>query len=669
MAELQWGILATGAIARAFARDLATSRTGRLVAVGSKRHAASTHAFATSGRSTSSAHGSYDELLADPDVDAVYIATPHPMHAMWAVRAAEAGKHILCEKPLAMNLAEAAAIVDAAVAHDVFLMEAFMYRCHPQTDKLVELVRAGTIGAVRVIEAVHSFRGPTDQRSRLLANELGGGGILDVGCYCVSGANLVASVALGRDGANPLHVGGAAHLAGTGVDLWAVATLAYDDGILAHLACGVAVDQPPALRVHGDDGTIELRAPWLPTISGDMTTRIAIRRPGRDPEIVPVVADRGLYAYEADVVADAVGRGWRQAAAPAPTWADSLSAMGTLDRWRAAAGVVYRSETPAGLVTPIHGRPLTRRAAIATVELPRVGVAVSRVVLGGMVAQDAPTWPLAFSVFDEYFERGGTTFDTGFVYGQGETDKALGLWMARRGVRDDVVVIAKGAHTPHCDPASIFSQLAVSLDRLQTDRAEIYFMHRDNTAVPVGEFVDALDELQREGNIGAFGGSNWTAARIDEANAYAAANDKHGFTALSNQFSLARMITPTYPGTVGANEPDFRTWLSRTEMPVFAWSSQAAGFFAGLQPGGFLAHAWFDDDNVERRRRAEELAERRRTTPVTIALAWVLAQSLPIFPIVGPRSLAELRSTLAALQVTLAPAEVAWLDLEREGPT
>jgi aryl-alcohol dehydrogenase-like predicted oxidoreductase len=139
--------------------------------------------------------------------------------------------------------------------------------------------------------------------------------------------------------------------------------------------------------------------------------------------------------------------------------------------------------------------------------------------------------------------------------------------------------------------------------------------------------------------------------------------------ALSNQFSLARMLKPTYPGTVGANTPEFRAWLAASQMPMFAWSSQAAGFFAGLKPGGFLAHAWFDDDNLERRRRAEQLAARRGSTPVTVALAWVLAQPGPIFPIVGPLSLRELRSTLAALHLALDPAEVAWLDLECDSPT
>ena len=104
-------------------------------------------------------------------------------------------------------------------------------------------------------------------------------------------------------------------------------------------------------------------------------------------------------------------------------------------------------------------------------------------------------------------------------------------------------------------------------------------------------------------------------------------------------------------------------------IPLFAWSSQAAGFFAGLALDGFLGHAWFDDDNIERRRRASQLAAKRHTTPVTIALAWVLAQSLTIFPIVGPRSLGELRTSLAALQVELDPAEVAWLDLERNALT
>lgn len=132
---------------------------------------------------------------------------------------------------------------------------------------------------------------------------------------------------------------------------------------------------------------------------------------------------------------------------------------------------------------------------------------------------------------------------------------------------------------------------------------------------------------------------------------------------MSNQFSLARMIESTFPGTVTVNEPAFVEWLGARDIALVAWSSQAAGFFTGLQPDGPLAHAWFDDDNLERRRRVERVADERRIEPVTLALAWVLQQPLPIFPVIGPRRLVELETSLAAPDVELTDDEAGWLDL------
>src|SRR5580698_4023165 len=131
--KLKWGIIGTGSIARKFAHGLAGSKTGQLVAAGSRTIEA---AKKFTAEFPATAHGSYEALLADPEVQAVYISTPHPMHAEWSIKAAEAGKHILCEKPLALNHADAMAVMEAARSNDVFLMEAFMYRCHPQTAKL-----------------------------------------------------------------------------------------------------------------------------------------------------------------------------------------------------------------------------------------------------------------------------------------------------------------------------------------------------------------------------------------------------------------------------------------------------------------------------------------------------------------------------------------------------
>ncbi len=645
---LRWGIISTGRIARAFAHDLATSETGRLVAVASRS------VDRVTGFGDVRAHGSYDALLADGDVDTVYIATPHPMHARWAIAAAEAGKHVLCEKPLAMDLAEVSAIVDAAERGGVFLMEAFMYRCHPQTQTLVDLIRSRTIGDVRVIEAIHSFRGPDDPSGRLLARELGGGGILDVGCYCMSGARLVAAAALGAESVTPTDVTGAGHIGGTGVDEWAVATLRFDAGIVAHLSTGVRVDQPPRLAVYGSEGSIVLSAPWLPTVSGE--PKIVIRRPDQEPETIVTRSPRGLYAYQADVVARAVNSREKQARFPACSWEDSVANADALDRWRHAVGVRYEADEQP---RPVHTRPLTRGSMPAAQGLP-----VSRVALGTMVAEPPEALALSMGIWDAFFEAGGTTFDTAFVYGQGQAEASFGTWLATRGIRDEVVVIAKGAHTPHCFPDAVAEQLDISLDRMRTDRADIYFLHRDNQDISAGEFVAALEALRRAGRIGAYGGSNWTSARVDEANEWAAANGAAGFTVLSNQFSLARMDEPTYPGTVGANEPAFRLWLQAHNIVNFAWSSQASAFFAGLEPDGFLAHAWFSDDNLERRRRTEVLANELDVHPMTIALAWVLHTELPIVPIIGPRSLAELRSSLRALEIELTDDRVRWLDLD-----
>ena len=178
--HLNWGIIGTGRIASVFAGELPQSHTGNLLAVGSRTQEGADR-FADTWH-IPRRYSTYEQLLADPDVQAVYISIPHPLHAEWAIKAAEAGKHILCEKPIALNYAQAMMIVEAAQRNDVFLMEAFMYRGHPQIARLRELLRAGAIGDIRIIQATFSFHAPFDPAHRLLNNALGGGGILDVGC-------------------------------------------------------------------------------------------------------------------------------------------------------------------------------------------------------------------------------------------------------------------------------------------------------------------------------------------------------------------------------------------------------------------------------------------------------------------------------------------------------
>src|SRR4051812_24269292 len=270
MQKIRWGILGAGNIAKSFAKHLPKSKTGTLVGIGS-RSQDKADAFGAEFN-VPHRHGSYEALLADADVDAVYIATPHPSHAEWAIKAAEAKKHLLVEKPLAVNAAEASAIVEAAIVHDVFLMEAFMYRCHPQTKRLVELIRdERAIGDVRVIHATFSFHANFNPDGRLFKNALAGGGILDVGCYCASMARLIAGVASGKDFAEPVEVKAVGHLGATGVDEWSAAALKFPNDLVAQLSAGVAVTQENVVRIDGTEGSILVPDPWVPAREGGPT--------------------------------------------------------------------------------------------------------------------------------------------------------------------------------------------------------------------------------------------------------------------------------------------------------------------------------------------------------------------------------------------------------------
>ena len=663
MTELKWGILGLGNIARAFARGLAGSQSGRLVAVGSRTQD-SADRFGTEFE-VDKRYPSYEQLLADREVEAVYVATPHPLHPEWVFQAAAAGKHILCEKPLAINQAQAMAMIDAAVRHDVFLMEAFMYRCHPQTQKLVDLVRDGAVGQVRAMQGSFAFNAGFNPEGRLFSQALGGGGILDVGCYPVSMARLIAGTALGSDFAEPEEVHAVGHLCPTGVDGWTFAALKFADDIIAQVGTGVQVGLDNTFTIFGSEGKIALPSPWLPARDGGQTT-IQLSRSGQTAEEIEVTCTTPLYGVEADTVARHIDA--RQAPSPAMSWADTLGNMATLDRWRAAIGCEFDAEKPAHQKRPAHGRPLARRPdhTMRYAAVPGVDKQVSRLVLG---CDNQTSMPHAAAMFDGFFEAGGNTFDTAYIYGGGQQEKLLGWWIRNRGIRDQVVLISKGAHSPNCFPEKITSQLHESLERLQTERADIYFMHRDNPEVPVGEFVDVLCAHQEAGRIGAFGGSNWSIERVREANAYAARTGKTGFAALSNNFSLARMVEPVWGGCLAASDPAYRSFLAENQLCLLPWSSQARGFFLGRahpeeRSNEELVRCWYSDDNFQRLERVYEMARERAVLPINIALAYVLCQPFPTFPLIGPRTLEELRTSLPALDLQLSPEELRWLNLE-----
>ena len=674
---LHWGILATGNIARAFAQGLTHSTTGQLAAIGSRSEESARRFGQEFGLPASSCHASYEALLADPGVQAVYISNPHPGHAEWAIRCAEAGKHILCEKPLAMNHAEAMAVVEAARRHDVFLMEAFMYRCHPQTIRLVELLREGAIGAVRVIQAAFSFRSGGDPKSRLLDPALGGGGILDVGCYPVSMSRLVAGAAVGLPFADPVDFKAVGHLGSTGVDDYTAAVARFPGEVVAQLATGVRVSQENVVRIYGEEGHLMIPSPWSPTRDGG-SSRFFLHRNGQSaPEEIgfetPPDAKAYLYTIEADHVAAHLDA--RQS--PAMSWADSLGNMQTLDRWREAIGLTYPLEQPGAehAALTVARRPLRRRPehVMKYGQVPGLDKPVSRLVLG---CDNQRTYAHAAAIFDGFFEQGGNCLDTAYVYGGGLQERLVGQWLKNRAeLRGELVIIGKGAHTPLCDPANLSAQLHQSLERLQTDHVDLYLMHRDNPDIPAGEFVEALNEHRAAGRVRAFGGSNWSIARVQEANAYAAARGLQPFTMVSNNFSLARMVDPVWSGCVSASDPDSRAWFAREQLALFAWSSQARGFFLAtppVSPGGNapseaeIVRCWHSADNFQRRERALVLAKEKGVEAINIALAYVLCQPFPTFALFGPRTLEEVRTSLPGLGIELTSGELAWLNLERD---
>ncbi len=672
---LHWGIISTGRIASVFAKGLAVSKTGQLVAVASRSQAeADRFGIDKHGDFLKNVpitrYGSYEALLADKNIHAVYIATPHPQHVYWAIRAAEAGKHVLCEKPIGLNRAEAMVAIEAARRNGVCLMEAFMYRCHPMIAKVIELITTGAIGQVRAIQANFSFNCGPNYDSRLLANALGGGGILDVGGYCASFARLVAGAAFGLNtSADPATLKAVGHLGKTGVDEYTAAVLKFvnprdpSHEIIANIATGVEVNMDNTARVYGSDGSI-LITQWVPQPTG---TTVTLHK-GKEPQVFTCDTVDGATAYtlEADVLAAAVAAGKQHADFPAMSWADTLGNMKTLDAWRAQVGLIYDAEKPENLTKTLAGRDLAVRgdAFMPLASLPGLGKSASRLVLG-VDNQRLEQFPHAVAMFDDYFERGGNTFDTAWVYGGGQCEKALGQWVKNRNTREKVVILAKGAHTPHCNPTGLTTQLLDSLGRLQMDYIDIYMMHRDNPQIPVGEFVDVLNEHVKAGRIRVFGGSNWTLERVDAFNAYAKKNGKQGFAAVSNNLSLARMVDPVWPGCLTASDPAYLAWHEKTQIALMPWSSQARGFFVVGDPAYTTDHelvrCWYAPDNFARLARANELAAKKGCTPIQIALAYVLNQPFPTFPLIGPRTIEETRTSFDALKVQLTPAEVKWL--------
>jgi D-xylose 1-dehydrogenase (NADP+, D-xylono-1,5-lactone-forming) len=284
----KWGIMSTAHINRLVLAGARESDRVDVVAVAS-RDRERAEAYARENQ-IERAHGSYESLLADPDVEAVYISLPNSLHVEWSVRALEAGKHVLCEKPLDRRPAEVERAFDAAERAGRLLTEAFMYRHSPQTARLRELVDGGAIGALRVVRSSFSFS-LGDPGNVRLAADLDGGALMDVGCYCVSGSRLLAG--------EPLQVYGEQVIGPSGVDVLFAGMLRFPDDVVAHFDCGFVLPGRDELEVVGSEGSLFLDDPWHAR-----EPVIELRREGAVEEIALEPANS--YRLELENLSDAI---------------------------------------------------------------------------------------------------------------------------------------------------------------------------------------------------------------------------------------------------------------------------------------------------------------------------------------------------------------------------
>jgi aryl-alcohol dehydrogenase-like predicted oxidoreductase len=306
-----------------------------------------------------------------------------------------------------------------------------------------------------------------------------------------------------------------------------------------------------------------------------------------------------------------------------------------------------------------------------------VGKPMPRVVLGTMVLSMAEL-DRSFALLDAAYEAGIRVFDAAWVYAGGDAERCLGAWFDARGVRNDVVIIDKGCH-PNMDrqrvtPYDLAADLHDALARLRVESIDVYMLHRDDPEVPAGEIVDALNEHHFAGRIKAFGGSNWTHARIAEANDHALARGLQPFTASSPNYGLALQVDdPWGPGCVTLSGPEHaaaREWYCETGMAVIAYSSLGRGLFSGrITRNNYreiaddaCQKAYCHEVNFERLDRARALAQKKGVNVAQLALSYVLSSPMNVYATVGAVSKQECEECMAATRIELTESETRWLE-------
>ncbi len=289
--KLRWGVLSTANIGRTAVNPaIQASANGELVAVGS-RSAESAGAFAKA-HGIPRSHGSYQALLDDPEIDALYIPLPNSLHREWTIRALEKKKHVLCEKPLAVTAAECREMHAAAESNGVKLMEAFMYRFHPRTVMALALAKSGTIGELRAIRSVFTFRLTKPENIRLNA-ALAGGSLMDVGCYCVN----LSRTAAGRE---PVEAQAWATFGASGVDVQLAGSLRFEGGVVAQIESALTIERRQSYEIAGTEATLVAENAFVPGTD----PAVVIERRGKEPEVCHEIAGADQYLRMVEHFAD-----------------------------------------------------------------------------------------------------------------------------------------------------------------------------------------------------------------------------------------------------------------------------------------------------------------------------------------------------------------------------
>lgn len=339
MSLIRWGIIGPGNIANNFADGLKESFSGQLTAIASKNNERRESFGDKYNIDAALRFSSYDDLLNSENIDAVYISTPHTLHAEWTIKAAGKGKHVLCEKPGAVNFREGQQVIEAVRQAGVFYMEGFMYRCHPQIPALVNFIKEKKIGDVKNIKSSYGFdMGKTVPESRLFRTDLAGGAILDVGVYPISFSRMVAGAALGKKFINPKSITGTATMGETEVDEIAHATLEFENGIIAEASTAIREEMKNNAIITGTKGTIKLDQPWAPGKEGGPYHSTFKVSSNDQTEIIDFKGPEHLFFFEAELASQTILKEKTEAPYPAMTWEDTLGNLKTLDKWRKIIG-------------------------------------------------------------------------------------------------------------------------------------------------------------------------------------------------------------------------------------------------------------------------------------------------------------------------------------------